>query len=92
LPAQIFLAELVLSEKISSDDNVIDDVLVDLHHSFKRDNGYSELEVAQKRSALEKVMLTDSLELHKERLAQAGFGHASLWFQCFNFTSLIAIK
>jgi len=83
---------LVLSEKISSDDNVIDDVLIDLHHNFKRDNGYSELEVAQKRSALEKVMLTDSLDVHKQRLAQAGFQHASLWFQCFNFTSLIAIK
>jgi len=83
---------LVLSEKISSDDSVIDNVLIDLHHNFKRDNGYSELEVAQKRSALEKVMLTDSLAVHKERLAQAGFQHASLWFQCFNFTSLIAIK
>lgn len=83
---------LVLSEKISSDDNVIDDVLINLHHNFKRDNGYSELEVAQKRSALEKVMLTDSLDVHKQRLTQAGFQHASLWFQCFNFTSLIAIK
>jgi tRNA (cmo5U34)-methyltransferase len=83
---------LVLSEKISSDDSVIDNVLIDLHHNFKRDNGYSELEVAQKRSALEKVMLTDSLAVHKERLKQAGFQHSSLWFQCFNFTSLIAIK
>lgn len=83
---------LVLSEKISSDDQAIDKVLIELHHNFKRDNGYSELEVAQKRTALEKVMLTDSLDVHKERLAQAGFTHSSLWFQCFNFTSLIAIK
>ncbi len=83
---------LVLSEKITSDDETIDNVLVDLHHSFKRDNGYSELEVAQKRSALEKVMLTDSLKVHTKRLSQAGFNHSSLWFQCFNFTSLIAIK
>ncbi|MCP4322665.1 MAG: carboxy-S-adenosyl-L-methionine synthase CmoA [Alteromonadales bacterium] len=83
---------LVLSEKITSQDPVTDQVLIDLHHNFKRDNGYSELEVAQKRSALEKVMLTDSVEKHKERFAQAGFGHSSLWFQCFNFTSFIAIK
>ncbi|MBU2870856.1 carboxy-S-adenosyl-L-methionine synthase CmoA [Colwellia sp. E2M01] len=83
---------LVLSEKISSNDTVIDEVLIDLHHSFKRDNGYSELEVAQKRTALEKVMLTDSVETHKDRLAQAGFTHISQWFQCFNFTSFIAIK
>ncbi|MEI6894199.1 MAG: carboxy-S-adenosyl-L-methionine synthase CmoA [Colwellia sp.] len=83
---------LVLSEKISSNDEAIDEVLIELHHSFKRDNGYSELEVAQKRSALEKIMLTDTVEVHKERLSQAGFKHASLWFQCFNFTSFIAIK
>jgi tRNA (cmo5U34)-methyltransferase len=83
---------LVLSEKISNEDRQIDQVLVDLHHNFKRDNGYSELEVAQKRSALEKVMLTDSLAVHQARLSQAGFNHSALWFQCFNFTSMIAIK
>ena len=83
---------LVLSEKISNKDSCIDQVLIDLHHNFKRDNGYSELEVAQKRSALEKVMLTDSLEVHQTRLAEAGFAHSALWFQCFNFTSMIAIK
>lgn len=83
---------LVLSEKISSEDETIDNALINLHHNFKRDNGYSELEVAQKRTALEKVMLTDSVEVHKHRLTEAGFSHCSLWFQCFNFTSFIAIK
>jgi tRNA (cmo5U34)-methyltransferase len=83
---------LVLSEKISHGDQVIDELLVDLHHQFKRDNGYSELEVAQKRSALEKIMLTDSFDLHQKRLKEAGFNHSSIWFQCFNFVSMIAIK
>jgi len=83
---------LVLSEKITAQNQEIDRVLIDLHHGFKHDNGYSELEVAQKRSALEKVMLTDSVDVHKERLTEAGFKHISLWFQCFNFTSFIAIK
>ena len=83
---------LVLSEKISSEDETIDTTLINLHHNFKRDNGYSELEVAQKRTALEKVMLTDSVDVHKKRLSEAGFDHVSLWFQCFNFTSFIAIK
>lgn len=83
---------LVLSEKITHGDNVTDELLIDLHHSFKRDNGYSELEVAQKRSALEKVMLTDSVEQHTQRLSNAGFSHISPWFQCFNFISFMAIK
>lgn len=41
---------------------------------------------------LENVMLTDSVEAHKARLQQAGFEHAEVWFQCFNFGSLIALK
>jgi tRNA (cmo5U34)-methyltransferase len=83
---------LILSEKVSDGDPVIDELLINLHHQFKRDNGYSELEVAQKRSALEKIMLTDPLEVHQQRLEQAGFSHHSAWFQCFNFMSFTAIK
>ena len=81
-----------LSEKIADDDQVCNELLIDLHHDFKRANGYSELEIAQKRTALENVMKTDSLEVQLDRLKQAGFSHATQWFQCFNFFSLIAIK
>lgn len=83
---------LVLSEKLSHGDTIIDEHLIDLHHDFKRANGYSELEVAQKRTALENVMRTDSVEQHIQRLKDAGFSHVSPWFQCFNFISFIAIK
>lgn len=83
---------LVLSEKLSHGDTIIDEHLIDLHHDFKRANGYSELEVAQKRTALENVMKTDSVEQHISRLKEAGFSHVSPWFQCFNFISFIAIK
>jgi tRNA (cmo5U34)-methyltransferase len=83
---------LILSEKISDSDDVCSDLLVDLHHNFKRANGYSELEIAQKRTALENVMRTDSLETHISRLKNAGFSHVTPWFQCFNFMSLMAIK
>lgn len=83
---------LVISEKISHGNSVIDEHLINLHHDFKRANGYSELEVAQKRTALENVMRTDSIEQHIQRLTTAGFNHVSPWFQCFNFVSFIAIK
>ncbi|WP_281558253.1 carboxy-S-adenosyl-L-methionine synthase CmoA [Thalassomonas sp. RHCl1] len=83
---------LVLSEKITQDDSVSRELLTDLHHEFKKANGYSELEVAQKRTALENVMRTDTLETHHQRLTQAGFNHITPWFQCFNFFSLVAIK
>lgn len=83
---------VVLSEKMSFQDAEIGELLFNMHHDFKRANGYSELEISQKRSMLENVMLTDSVETHKDRLRQAGFGHGEIWFQCFNFGSLIAIK
>ncbi|EST58712.1 carboxy-S-adenosyl-L-methionine synthase CmoA [Proteus hauseri] len=83
---------LVLSEKFSFEDKEIGELLFNMHHDFKRANGYSELEISQKRSMLENVMLTDSVETHKTRLHNAGFPHTEVWFQCFNFGSLLAIK
>ncbi|SLM63208.1 MULTISPECIES: carboxy-S-adenosyl-L-methionine synthase CmoA [Dickeya] len=83
---------LVLSEKFSFADASIGELLFNMHLDFKRANGYSELEISQKRSMLENVMLTDSVETHKARLQQAGFHHAEVWFQCFNFGSLLALK
>ncbi len=78
--------------KFSFEDAHVGELLFNMHHDFKRANGYSELEISQKRSMLENVMLTDSVETHKARLHKAGFEHAELWFQCFNFGSLVAVK
>ena len=83
---------LILSEKIDFGDAQHDQLMIDLHHNFKRANGYSELEVAQKRTALENVLLPEDIAAHKLRLQQAGFKSSDVWFQCFNFASLIAIK
>lgn len=83
---------LILSEKIAVANEYGQNLLTDLHHGFKRQQGYSDLEVAQKRSAIENVLVPDSFETHSERLRKAGFKHIQLWFQCFNFMSLIAVK
>ncbi|GEA10855.1 carboxy-S-adenosyl-L-methionine synthase CmoA [Alteromonas sp. KUL49] len=83
---------LVLSEKIKHPSTTGNEWLIDLHHQFKRDNGYSELEVAQKRASLEKVMLTDTFATHEERLKTAGFSDVVMWFKCYNFTSMLAVK
>ncbi|WAH59955.1 carboxy-S-adenosyl-L-methionine synthase CmoA [Pseudomonas silvicola] len=82
---------LILSEKLRFADSQEHDLLTDLHIAFKRANGYSELEIAQKRSAIENVMKPDSLEEHRERLLAAGFSKVVPWFQCLNFASLIAL-
>ncbi|MGI2261589.1 carboxy-S-adenosyl-L-methionine synthase CmoA [Shewanella sp. GXUN23E] len=83
---------LVLSEKLRFEDPAIQELLDAQHLDFKRANGYSELEISQKRSALENVMRPDPLSLHEKRLTDIGFRHVSPWFQCFNFASMVAIK
>jgi len=83
---------LLVSEKLRFDNDIAQTLLTDLHHDFKRANGYSELEISQKRNALENVMLTDTLDIHRQRFHTAGFATSELWFQCFNFSSMIAIK
>lgn len=82
----------ILSEKIVEADPLTHELLIDLHHDFKRANGYSELEISQKRTALENVMRPDTLAEHQQRFASAGFASSVVWFQCFNFCSMVAIK
>ena len=83
---------LILSEKMAFDDQVKQDFHTEAHHDFKRANGYSDLEISQKRTALERVMIPESLTCHKQRLQEAGFPMSEVWFQCFNFASMAAIK
>lgn len=82
---------LILSEKLRFEDTQEHALLTELHLGFKRANGYSDLEIAQKRSAIENVMKPDTLETHRERLLAAGFSKVVPWFQCLNFTSLIVL-
>ena len=83
---------LILSEKIAFDESGRQQFHEELHHDFKRANGYSDLEISQKRTALENVMIPETLACHYQRLEAAGFTTSELWFQCFNFASLVAIK
>ena len=83
---------LVLSEKIAGPDPESDAFLTGLHHDFKRRNGYSDLEISRKRTALEKVLLPESLASHRVRLADAGFDRVEPWFQCFSFVSLVGFR
>ena len=83
---------LLLSEKIQFSDQQLNHRMIELHHAFKRANGYSDLEISQKRTALENVLQPEYPQTHLQRLTRAGFNEVDTWFQCFNFSSMIAIK
>lgn len=83
---------LILSEKIVFEDNVENNTMNDLHHHMKALNGYEQLEIANKRDALEKVLVPETLGTHQERINKAGFSQSCVWLKCLNFASLIARK
>ena len=83
---------LVLSEKITFPDPQINQDMIDLHLEFKRANGYSELEISQKRAALENVLVPEHLSQHRERLIAAGFSRVEVICQVLNFCTILAIK
>ncbi len=82
----------VLSEKVVDEDPHMEDLLVDLHHEHKRRNDYSAMEIARKRTALENVLVPETVTAHKDRLRKAGFAHSAVWLRYFNFVSIVAIK
>ena len=83
---------LVLSEKVCFQDSAQQTHMTELHHAFKRANGYSDLEIAQKRTALENTLIPETIDQHHDRLTDVGFSTVVTWFQCFNFISILAIK
>ncbi len=83
---------LVLSEKLRFDDYREGALMEDLHDEYRRSNGYSQLEISQKRTALENVLVTESEQEHVVRLEEVGFSRIHTWFRCANFVSILATK
>ena len=83
---------LILSEKIRFDDASTNSALTDIHHQFKADQGYTDLEISQKRDAIENVLIPESIDAHISRLESAGFSVVTPWLQNLQFISFLAIK
>ena len=85
VPGGIFL----FSEKTVHPDPGLANLQVDFYYRFKKENGYSELEISQKRDALENVLVPETVAAHQERLRRCGFTACDLWLKWFNFCSWI---
>ena len=81
---------LVVSEKVRLEPASQNALAIERHEAFKRLMRYSETEIAQKRRALERVLIPDTLELLRKRLHDAGFVRVEVWFRCLNWVSLAA--
>lgn len=83
---------LVLSEKVVFEDPRENRRMLQLYEGFKKTMGYSDLEISQKRNALENVLIPDSEQLHLQRLRETGFAEVYQCFRGFNFVSYLALK
>lgn len=83
---------LVLTEKVLGPDPTLDRLYVDLYLNYKREQGYSELEIAKKREALENVLIPYRVHENIELLQRNGFSTVDLFFRWFNWSGLIAVK
>jgi len=82
---------LILAEKIVQGDLKSQETLNALHLDFKRANGYSELEIAGKRQAIENVLIPETANTHINRLTRVGFTEVTEFFHCLNFKAWVAI-
>lgn len=83
---------LVLIEKIKSAIPELDQTFIDFHHQFKRDRGYSNMEISRKREALENVLIPWTVEENQNLIKKAGFSTVDLFFKWNNFAGFIALN
>jgi tRNA (cmo5U34)-methyltransferase len=83
---------LLISEKIISHDHRLNREYISLYHQYKKFRGYSELEIAKKREALENVLIPFSIDENQVMLTKAGFASVETYFRWFNFASFVAVK
>ena len=83
---------LILIEKVKSEISDLNQSFIEFHHQFKEKNGYSKLEISQKREALENVLIPWTVEQNRELIRSAGFSTVDLFFKWNNFAGFIALK
>jgi tRNA (cmo5U34)-methyltransferase len=83
---------LILVEKVLSQDSTINRLFIKHYYEFKKRNGYSELEISQKREALENVLIPYHLEENRELLLRNGFKSCDVFFRWYNFCGMLALK
>jgi tRNA (cmo5U34)-methyltransferase len=83
---------LILVEKVLGEDSLINRLFIKYYYDLKKSHGYSELEIAQKREALENVLVPYKLLENREMLTRAGFRYCDVFFKWYNFSALVAVK
>ncbi len=82
----------ICSEKVISEDKRLNKQLIDIYYNYKKKQGYSDFEIAQKREALENVLVPYTIKENEVMLKDAGFSYVEVIFRWANFVTLFARK
>ena len=83
---------LILAEKVTEDDTMFNRLFIERYYDMKRRHGYSEMEIAQKREALENVLIPYRVEENRDLLLSCGFTRFQEFFRWYNFAGMVAVK
>ena len=83
---------LLLVEKVLGDGSLFNRLFIERYYAFKRRMGYSELEISQKREALENVLIPYRLQENRDLLLKTGFREVEVFFKWYNFAGFVAVK
>ena len=83
---------LIIVDKILGKDSLTNRLFIDLYHAFKERRGYSKLEIARKREALENVLIPYRLDENLMLLRRSGFETVDTFFTWYNFAGIIGVK
>jgi tRNA (cmo5U34)-methyltransferase len=82
----------IFSEKVISEEKQLNKALIDCYYEYKKEQGYSEYEIMQKREALENVLIPYTQQENIEMASRCGFRHCEVIFRWANFATFIALK
>jgi len=83
---------LLVVEKVLGDGSLFNRLFIERYYAYKRRMGYSELEISQKREALENVLIPYRLQENRDLLLKAGFREVEVFFKWYNFAGFVAVK
>jgi tRNA (cmo5U34)-methyltransferase len=83
---------LVVFEKVLSDESLLNRLYIDLYYDFKRRNGYSDLDIAEKRERLENVLIPYRIDDNLKLLRRNGFQIDDVFFRWYNWAGFLAVK
>lgn len=83
---------LLLVEKVLAENSIFNRDFIQYYYNYKRRNHYSEMEISQKREALENVLIPYKLSENLLLLKEAGFIYCETFFKWYNFSGMIAYK